>query len=231
MTPTRTDSIRTQDRMIRTAERLFADRGIESVSLSEINRAAGQRNKSALHYHFGSRDGLLKAILGRHHADIEAARSKMMDEYGELRAAPLEDLLDIAVRPIASMLDSEDGGPEYLRIMAQLMSTPSHPIHAWLTEEMTPNTVILLDALWANSSRIPRPLWQRRFELTNSMIFFSLSAATHERERCDTTTELRELQISHLVDSVAAVMKAPPSDRTVMWGELVKAGTGAPSSH
>ena len=63
MPPQRSDSLRTQAVLISTAERLFAERGLEAVSLSEINRDAGQRNKSALHYHFGSRDGLLKALL------------------------------------------------------------------------------------------------------------------------------------------------------------------------
>ena len=47
MPPQRSDSLRTQAVLISTAERLFAERGLEAVSLSEINRDAGQRNKSA----------------------------------------------------------------------------------------------------------------------------------------------------------------------------------------
>ena len=51
--------------LVAAGERLFAERGIRAVSLREINKAAGQRNSSALHYHFGSREGLLRALLAR----------------------------------------------------------------------------------------------------------------------------------------------------------------------
>ena len=43
----------TRDQIIRAAEELFAARGIDSVSLREINRAAGQSNTGAVQYHFG----------------------------------------------------------------------------------------------------------------------------------------------------------------------------------
>ena len=49
--PRNADETRTQ--LMRAAERLFAERGIEVVSLREINRAAAQRNATALQYHFG----------------------------------------------------------------------------------------------------------------------------------------------------------------------------------
>src|SRR3546814_3777931 len=49
-------SAATRARLVGTAERLFADRGIESVTLAEINIAAGQRNKNATHYHFGDKE-------------------------------------------------------------------------------------------------------------------------------------------------------------------------------
>ena len=47
----------TRERLLLTAEKLLGERGINGVSLREITREAGQRNASALHYHFGSRDG------------------------------------------------------------------------------------------------------------------------------------------------------------------------------
>ncbi len=47
--------------------------GIDNVSLAEIVRAAHQRNVSAVHYHFGSRDEILRALLARHVPAIAAA--------------------------------------------------------------------------------------------------------------------------------------------------------------
>lgn len=49
-------------KIIKTAERLYAINGIDATSIREINKAAGQRNGSAVQYHFGNREGLLEAI-------------------------------------------------------------------------------------------------------------------------------------------------------------------------
>ena len=58
-TPT---SDRTREQLILAGERLFALSGLDSVSLRQINSAAGQRNSSAAHYHFGSKEALVQAI-------------------------------------------------------------------------------------------------------------------------------------------------------------------------
>ena len=44
----------TAERLLLAAERLFAARGVDGVSLRQVNVEAGQRNLSAAHYHFGS---------------------------------------------------------------------------------------------------------------------------------------------------------------------------------
>jgi len=48
----RKDTLLTRQKIIATAERLFAERGIDAVSLHEITRESGQKNKSALSSHF-----------------------------------------------------------------------------------------------------------------------------------------------------------------------------------
>ena len=58
-----TVSQQTREELILAAERLFSEFGIDAVSLRQINAAAGQRNSSAAHYHFGSKDALIAATL------------------------------------------------------------------------------------------------------------------------------------------------------------------------
>ena len=55
----------TRTRLLDVAEQLFAEHGIDAVSLSQILETAGQRNKSAIYYHFGSKAGLIAAIAER----------------------------------------------------------------------------------------------------------------------------------------------------------------------
>jgi AcrR family transcriptional regulator len=69
-----------RDKLMRAAERLYAELGFAKVSVRQIGEAAGQRNKSAVQYHFTSRDELIKAILARHAAAIEKHRIAMVAE-------------------------------------------------------------------------------------------------------------------------------------------------------
>jgi AcrR family transcriptional regulator len=52
--------------LLRTAERLYAERGLADVSNRQIVEAAGVANNSALTYHFGTREDLIRAIARSH---------------------------------------------------------------------------------------------------------------------------------------------------------------------
>jgi AcrR family transcriptional regulator len=73
-----TRSLLVRSKLIRTAERLYAERGLASVSVRSIGVAAGQRNKSAVQYHFAGRDELIKEIVSRHLTAIEQRRMAMV---------------------------------------------------------------------------------------------------------------------------------------------------------
>ncbi|UMG91104.1 TetR/AcrR family transcriptional regulator [Nocardioides sp. TF02-7] len=81
------------------AERLFAERGVPTVSDRQIAEAAGNSNHSAVRYYFGGRAGLVEALLERHHEAVEPARQRMFAQsdsvLGDVRALviPLTDTL------------------------------------------------------------------------------------------------------------------------------------------
>src|SRR3954453_21988093 len=101
----------TRARLITAAEQLFAERGIDAVSLREINRAAGARNAIAVQYHFEDRAGVLRAILGKHRPDVEARRHAMLDQYEADGAPNLRALAGALVGPPAAKLTEPPGGP------------------------------------------------------------------------------------------------------------------------
>jgi len=106
------DATRTRALLIRAAERRFARDGVAGARLSDIVRAAGQANESAVSYHFGSRDGLLAAIVGKHMAVMEARRpAPETDDLGQL--------VRETVLPTAKLLGTDDGR-DFLRIIDQL---------------------------------------------------------------------------------------------------------------
>ncbi|HET6153423.1 MAG TPA: hypothetical protein VFE15_10725 [Marmoricola sp.] len=107
------DATLTRARLLRAGEQRFARDGVAGAKLSDIVRDAGQRNDSAVGYHFGSRQGLLEAIVVQHMAAMEERR--------ELPAAGagLAEVVAVIVAPTADLLGSEEGR-DFLRIMEQL---------------------------------------------------------------------------------------------------------------
>jgi AcrR family transcriptional regulator len=114
----------TRTLLLDVAERLFAERGIAAVSLRTVGSEAGQRNNSAAQYHFGSRRGLLKAIVETRSAPVEQRRAELVDALLATGRSPTAaDLLEALFRPLAETLD-QPRHTHYLRFLVQVMADP-----------------------------------------------------------------------------------------------------------
>ncbi|MEI7443873.1 MAG: helix-turn-helix domain-containing protein [Burkholderiales bacterium] len=116
------DASATATALLDVAERLFAEHGLAAVSLRQIVLASGQGNLSAAHYHFGSRDGLVRAVLARRLRVLDAARHRGFDAIeADGRAASLEAVIGVAVGVLAEVIEREPWGADYVRVLAQTM--------------------------------------------------------------------------------------------------------------
>lgn len=122
----RSDSAATRLRILRAAEALFADRGVDGVSLQAIGRAAQQRHRSAIRYHFEDRVGLLRAILSRHAEPIAVERSRLIDAIETDGAqSDVRRVAEAWVLPVVNEAENPDGGMHFVRISAELIGHPS----------------------------------------------------------------------------------------------------------
>ena len=96
--------------LLNTAERLFANNGIQSVSLREINAEAGY-SAAALHYHFRTRDALLEALLANRQQPVMELRAALLEQLREERRPTVEALTEALVMPFAQpiLTDPEKG--------------------------------------------------------------------------------------------------------------------------
>jgi AcrR family transcriptional regulator len=182
--------------------------GIEVVSLREITRAAGQRNATALQYHFGNRRELVRAILAKHNLDVEAERHEMLDELEARSGATARDWVQALVLPAAAKLADRDGGRDYLRIMAELMNRPD-PKFDRQTLEDTRSSINRWRKLMAPlMPELSVNRLHRRFTSLRIMHFKLGRRAKSSRRRDD------RLFASHLVDLIAAILVSPVSEET-----------------
>ncbi len=109
----------TRDKILRAGEKLFAADGFDRVTLRQIARAADQRNVAAVQYHFGSKAGLLAAIVDDHREEIDARRAELLEKAdADGLDGDFGTLMSILVDPLAAKLDTP-GGRAYLQIQAQ----------------------------------------------------------------------------------------------------------------
>jgi AcrR family transcriptional regulator len=158
--------------MIDAAERLIADRGIGNVSVRDITSAAGV-NTAAVNYHFGTKEGLLEAIVQRHAEQFGARRSQLLHGVAE------EDLtLRIVVRALVVATaelaaDGEHGGALFLACKQRMRADP------WslsvLERYFEPYTADFLRALKAVTPHLPRPVRVLRFALARDAVDHAFS--------------------------------------------------------
>lgn len=107
--------------LLRTAERLLATNGIDMVSLRQIAYEAGCRNPSVVQYHFGSRIGLLRAIVEYRLPPINRRRLEILARlHEEDRDHDVRGLVEAMARPLLE-LDPES---HYVEFLARLNTRP-----------------------------------------------------------------------------------------------------------
>jgi AcrR family transcriptional regulator len=103
----------TRTRILDTAESLFAEQGFEATSLRQVTREA-EVNLAAVHYHFGSKLDLLRAVLERRVVDVNRERlaglAALEAEAGGT-APPLECVLEVFLAAPLRAAAREPGHP------------------------------------------------------------------------------------------------------------------------
>ena len=205
----------TRERLVVAAEQLFGDRGIHAVTLKEINAAAGQRNESALHYHFGSKKALIEAIL-RQRADVlDARRSQLLDDLGKADGKPeLRLIVQIAFQPIFELLKTKEG-VRFVRFVAQVLGDPQFDLPrmtVWSRYDGLTRVNILL-AEHLKRLQLPAEIAEQRQRF---MLEMALSALAIWTRRHDALKEVaaRDFFIENLIDGLLGMLTAPVSKET-----------------
>jgi AcrR family transcriptional regulator len=128
----------TRARIVAAAERLFAHQGVDETSLRAITKEAGV-NVAAIHYHFGSRDELLREVLDRTIAPLNRRREEMLDAAlvaHDGRPLPVEELLEAFLRPDLEALERlRDGSVEIALLIGRSYATPSPAVARFAGEQ------------------------------------------------------------------------------------------------
>ena len=199
----------TRDRLLDAAARLYAERGIDNVSLAEIVRTARQRNASAVHYHFGSRDEVLRALLARHVPVIAERRHQLLEEA---RSRPDDDVRSAAaaiVRPVTEFAQRGWRERAYLQIGSEMTGAA----------DRTPSAVRDLlaqteghqawDLLRRRCPGVPADLWRERRAICIAFIGRAAADRARSLDRGGEGAVLSDDRfVDNLLDMVVGAMTA-----------------------
>ncbi len=214
------DPTETRRSLILTAERLFAERGYGAVSLREILAASGQRNKSAAHYHFGSKEGLLDAIFDYRTGPVDARRREMLaalDAAG--RGNDLRGVLEAFVHPIAERVC--EGGSWYARFVTQVVFISGIDPFAPQHQAVTRGFVDVMARLQRRLRRLPDDVRDVRLPTTLGLAFQAL-AQEEQRRTVRATPRSTMVVAANVVDMQEAMLLAPISTTTRQRLRLVR---------
>ena len=188
------------------AERLFAEHGVASVSARQIGEAAGQGNTAAVGYHFGTKTGLIKAIIAQHAAAVERIRSRMAEEAGA--SGGLRDWIACMVRPSTEHLAALGAPTAFARFAVQILADPR--LRPLLLEATfaTPAIGTVLAGLDRCLSGLPDPVRTARDDMAYSLILHVV--ARHERELAEGTSATSWADTATmLTDALTGLFTAP----------------------
>jgi AcrR family transcriptional regulator len=198
---------------------LFAERGIDGVTITDITVSAGQSNRSAVNYHFGGKDGLIKALLDTFQVRIESRRRELVAGVQGKTRATLRDWVWTLITPLGELLD-DPGGVAYLRVVAQLISHPRLLVLDQHRAAVEQGGDQLLAAL-GHVREWNRNLWLSRWIVITGAIFHGLADYARMRKNEPDSVPPAEEFLDELVDAVTALMGRPPlsiSDKTAHIG-------------
>lgn len=167
LTAQRQNSMR--EAILDAAEDLFSRNGFRAVSMREIAQAS-TANLGSISYHFGSKDGLLRAIYERHSGPMNRRRQELLTEAQRIRDP--DDRLEAIVRAfilpsLSQVAGSIGGGARFARLRAVVMAERHEDAQKIIAETFNPINLAFIDALQACLPHLPRAdiVWRTHFLL------------------------------------------------------------------
>jgi AcrR family transcriptional regulator len=114
-------TLTTRNRLKLSARQLFAQRGIDGVSVRDIVVSAGQKNAASLHYYFGTKDSLIRELVADGAKLINERRNRWLDELeASGRQVTLREIIEVLVWPSTALAGDRGEEDTYMRFITMM---------------------------------------------------------------------------------------------------------------
>jgi AcrR family transcriptional regulator len=211
----------TKEALLTTAERLYAERGLDAVSMREITREAGQKNSTALQYHFSSKETLIHAIITLRMNEVDARRQEFLHDL-ELRGKldDLRSLVAAIVEPIAAGIKLPRRGPAaywWVGFLSEVQRHPEFDLVGLAKGASDLGLRRIYTLLGKQLPQVPDVVLRQRFLMAMSQLIHGLADIERLRRRRRGSHRRfdAERAIENLIDMTAGALSAPVSAEIV----------------
>ena len=192
----REDEDGTRERILRTAERLFAGRGFSGVSVREL-AAAAQVNIASIGYHFDNKEGLLSEVYRRHCEPMIEERLRGLAASSRLRGKAR----------VAAIIEA------FIRLRAVLSGENSELLEKLVAENFDQSSTAFIDVLCECLPHLSRTDVCWRFHFLLGSIYYTAAGphriSAFSNGRCNPANT--EDVIKELVPFMTRAFQAPPT--------------------
>ncbi|MFD8866858.1 TetR/AcrR family transcriptional regulator [Streptomyces sp. NPDC059590] len=205
----------TRDRLLDAAERLFGEHGFAATSLRTVTVAA-EANVAAVNYHFGSKEGLLRAVVERAMAEVNGERLRLLEELGAAGDGRpgVAELVRAFVMTGARLVErSGERGASVARFLGRVMAEPDPAIRRLFATEVGPVEGRYLDALRAALPQLSAAEVAFRFRAMVGLLGLHQSSALGDLHPGDAAEGAApgDDDAGRLVTFLTAAFHAPPT--------------------
>jgi AcrR family transcriptional regulator len=213
----RATSEETRNQIKAAAQMLFARRGVDGVTVQEIVNAAGQRNNAALHYHFGSKEELIRQMVVDGAAVLDKRRREMLDEL-EARGGPknVREIMLVLMVPVIE-LGEDERWRGYIRFTSNLQASDPKTLRAALNNRWNSGYVTCFNYL-KQMLPLPAAIIEQRlsmFAIYANSILSAHEAALESRNTTNSRLWGQPFTIENMLDTIEATLTCPLSDQTL----------------
>ena len=202
----------TKEKIVDAAEQLFAEHGIESVSVRNIAAAAAV-SLSAINFHFQSKENLIKVVLARRLIPLAEVRSANLGKLLESTPKPTtRDILLAFLDPLFDMQRSSDPGERaFLRMLSRTLIFPSPEYRELLTSQLSSRLAGYVVALQKANPSLSREELTNRLDFMIGAIGHAFADSTRRLDYGAKRSASLKRLIPQLVAFVVAGCEAPPA--------------------
>lgn len=171
----------TRAALIETAEAMFAESGINGVSLRQIGAAIGSSNANVVGYYFGDKDALIEAILLKHRLPVEEARAGLWERARQAgRDDDILTLLDVLWHPLFEKKNRE-GLRTYAAFLGSITRSRFYAMRLALNDRF-PTTQKVMNRIAELLPDIPEKYFRGRVHVLGDLITGVLQRADIDKE-------------------------------------------------